>query len=178
MIEYKCAYCGAKLETEDSLSGKEEACPVCRKVNSIPLSQRDLAEQKRQRKEKLRQEPIESLTKAQVADLQAAEQEGQRRAAEEHFRRTVPQRELPTEASRTEDAYRRLGIISVVLGLTGAVICAILGITSEKRGEAPMMLAFATACVLAGFLAAIQYFAVELILQYLRRIMNAVEGRK
>ncbi len=46
MIEYKCDNCGNTLETDDSLSGQQEQCPVCRKVNTVPLSKKDMAKQR------------------------------------------------------------------------------------------------------------------------------------
>ena len=41
MIKYKCRRCGVRLETDDSLSGKEEPCPQCGEVNPVPLSKAD-----------------------------------------------------------------------------------------------------------------------------------------
>jgi hypothetical protein len=54
MMKYNCKACGAKLETEDELSGKQESCPVCGKPNVVPLSRRDVLDQERREKEKAR----------------------------------------------------------------------------------------------------------------------------
>jgi rubrerythrin len=56
MIKYKCPYCGNKLETDDSLSRKQETCPACHKVNSVPPSKQDLAEEKKRQDEIRHQE--------------------------------------------------------------------------------------------------------------------------
>jgi hypothetical protein len=78
MIKYPCPSCGAKLETDDSLSGKEESCPTCGQVNAVPLSKQDLTENKRRQQEKLREE--NPVSKAEVQDNQQNSQ--QRQAAQ------------------------------------------------------------------------------------------------
>ncbi len=37
-VRYKCAHCGLTLETAQSLAGKEDRCPHCRKTHTVPLS--------------------------------------------------------------------------------------------------------------------------------------------
>ncbi len=36
MIQYTCAQCGMLLETEPAMVGKEERCPGCGRVNTVP----------------------------------------------------------------------------------------------------------------------------------------------
>jgi DNA-directed RNA polymerase subunit RPC12/RpoP len=55
MVKYKCARCTTKLETEDDLGGQSEDCPVCGWKNDVPLSKKQIKQQKKleklQRKE-------------------------------------------------------------------------------------------------------------------------------
>ena len=37
MIRYKCASCGARMESPSCMAGQEEACPGCEAANSIPV---------------------------------------------------------------------------------------------------------------------------------------------
>jgi phage FluMu protein Com len=70
-IKYTCGHCKAPLETDSSLGGKEEPCPVCKKVNPVPLSKAQQREQKereramqRRIKEDLQREEAERRAKA------------------------------------------------------------------------------------------------------------------
>lgn len=180
MIAYKGAYCGTKLETEDSLSGKQETCPTCRKVNHVPLSTQDRAEEKKRLKEKLQQEQTEARRNA----LAAQEQNQRQRAAEveleiqrqpaEQFQPRHPQRRSSTRADLTETAFGILGILCVVIGTVGGAVVALSKVAEGAAGG--RMLFWCVLGALAGFLVGMPYFAMQLVLRYLRRIMNAVEG--
>lgn len=37
MIRYKCANCGARMESPSCMAGQDEACPGCETVNPIPV---------------------------------------------------------------------------------------------------------------------------------------------
>lgn len=37
MIRYKCANCGARMESPSCMAGQDEACPGCESVNPIPV---------------------------------------------------------------------------------------------------------------------------------------------
>ena len=60
VIKYKCAFCGAKLETEDSQSGRRETCPACGKNNPVPLSEAD-KEARQKEKPKPRSKGLDSF---------------------------------------------------------------------------------------------------------------------
>ena len=84
MIKYKCPSCGAKLETEDSLSGKHETCPACRKSNAVPLSKSDQAEQRQK----------EKLAKQLQAIVQQDDELSSRLATEQETKRYIRAREV------------------------------------------------------------------------------------
>jgi len=193
MIKYTCAHCGAKLETDDSLSGKQETCPACRKANPVPLSKQDLAddkkwrkEEQRKQKEKLRQEQAESLPKERAeqeekqgqpdipyALLRAAERKRGPQPAPQ-VPPMVPQQRTLTQASLTETVFCILGCICVAIG----IVVGAFFFVACLRAEDLMLLMFAVASVVGGFLAGMPYFAVQLVLRYLRSIMNAAERGK
>jgi len=54
MIKYKCPHCKTPLETEEALSGRQDTCPECGKVHTVPLSKEDLAKQKAAENERRR----------------------------------------------------------------------------------------------------------------------------
>lgn len=105
VIKYRCASCGAKLETGDTLSGKQEACPACRKVNPVPLSNQDLVEEKKRRNEKLRQGQVETLAKGHTAQEQRQKQRDVQEGGRTFWnkplfgtKRRVPKKPTPKEA--------------------------------------------------------------------------------
>lgn len=77
MIQYTCNHCKAVLETDDSLGMKEEACPLCKKVNHVPPSK----QQKREREEQ--QKAIQRQLKAQQQREEAARRAEAERLEEE-----------------------------------------------------------------------------------------------
>ena len=162
MIKYKCPSCGAKLETEDSLSGKHETCPACRKSNPVPLSKSDQAEQRQ--KEKIEEKPQHDVEVRLAARPQQTGRPGQQ------GRRKPTQ----TSASATEGILRIFGFACVIIGIVGMVIYLVI---FHNEGEAAF-LTYAMASALIGLLVGMPCFVCQEGLQYLRRIMNAVEGAK
>ncbi len=104
MIEYKCSRCGNTLETDDSLSGQQEQCPICRKLNPVPLSKEDLA--KRHAEEAAERE----RTRQEQARLIAIEREAQKQEhEEEETQRTLlaaKEYEAHKKRSQEEEAKR------------------------------------------------------------------------
>ena len=37
MIRYKCGSCGTELESDTSMGGQQDVCPICQHVNTVPL---------------------------------------------------------------------------------------------------------------------------------------------
>ena len=173
MIKYKCVSCGAQLETDDSLSGKKEACPACGTVNPIPYSKHDLAEARRIKKEKVRQQQEEEKRKKQQ-QRQAADLEKQRRTAATQARPAAPAqgaKPSPVGPSVTESVLQVIGFMIFGLGVTIAVISVVVAI----RESEPTPLVAGVAAIVVSFLWAMPFFIMQLVLRYLRRIMNAVE---
>jgi len=169
MIRYKCAHCGVELETDDLLSGKQEPCPDCGKVNVVPLSKHDLAkqktEQKAKQKEKLQQERLreEAEQRKQALDAQHAAEERGRLAKEEQLGMTS-----------TEEALGIIAGIYIILGVLGAVI--LIGVAAHY--EQPLYGLGALMVLATSVLWAVLFFAAQCVLQYLRRITNVIEGGK
>lgn len=42
MIYYNCEHCNAALETDDSVTGKEDPCPICGKTNRAPILEKQV----------------------------------------------------------------------------------------------------------------------------------------
>jgi len=99
MIEYKCNSCGNTLETDDFLSGQQEQCPVCRKVNIVPLSKKDRAKQAAE------QERLRNIEQARHA---AIEQEARRQREIEQAKLAAQEREAQRLRDIEEDARRAL----------------------------------------------------------------------
>ena len=187
MIKYKCEFCDAKLETDNDMSGTLEACPVCKKGNTVPLSKHDQHELDKQRKEKRRQEQ---------------ETEKQRKTAAESTSRPTsptssgeaPQKPLPVksksakapsstikkkrslQADLTETALVLAGCICVIIGVAAAV--GVLMISAQAEYESRIWVVQAVLMFLGGFLSAMPFFAAQLALKYLRRITKALEAKK
>ncbi|HUT59765.1 MAG TPA: hypothetical protein VNA25_18110 [Phycisphaerae bacterium] len=123
MIKYKCASCGAKLQTDASLSGKHEACPVCRKVNAVPLSAADLAGERarqkaKQQEEKLREKRDQALRGAEAKASAAREEE---MTTEERLDK------LEKEYQRARGLNRRI-VVGVGLGIVGSILVGALAV--------------------------------------------------
>ena len=71
-IKYKCKYCKTVLETDASLGMKEEACPICKKVNVVPPSKEQQREQK-EREKAIQQQRKEQLQREEAARLAETE---------------------------------------------------------------------------------------------------------
>ena len=80
MMKYKCGSCGVMLETDDSLSGQQEACPSCGEANSVPVRRRDVGEQRAPQSEKIL-EQREERTRQEEAEARLAQEESQRQCA-------------------------------------------------------------------------------------------------
>ena len=106
MIKYKCSSCRSKLETDDFLSGKQEVCPVCKKVNPVPLSKHDKAEQRALvlARKKAKQEQDMRLARAkQAQDMRLARQAmAERRTSEKEEQKQNLQQEIQALASAVE----------------------------------------------------------------------------
>ncbi len=166
MIKYKCASCGAKLETDDSLSGKQEACPSCQKVNPVPLSKHDLAEQQARQKENLRQEIEDEASAAEKAKQRydnakwLLQKQAEASAAEEESKR-----QRPEEATWTESILYVWGVMDLILALPVTVI---IGAASENT--------IAALAAGSGMLVhAVLQFAASHALRYLRITASACE---
>ncbi len=114
MIVYKCYSCGTKLETDDSLSGKQEVCPSCQKVNRVPLSKGDHEEHLRREKERKcqeyakKQEEQKQRQRELDAQMRATEEKKQQWAGEERVRREGIQRQqTKIENEKTEQSLRK-----------------------------------------------------------------------
>lgn len=83
-IKYKCKHCKAVLETDEFLGMKEEACPLCKKINTVPASQRQMREQKEQQKavEREAKERREAERQLEAARRAEAEEVQRQRDAE------------------------------------------------------------------------------------------------
>jgi len=160
MIKYKCEFCGVKLETDDSLRGAAEPCPVCSKINMVPLSKRELAEMEKRRRAKEQ----EKLRRDREKRLQAgANMEG----GGEHIKEPDPQ-------TLTEIF---LGLIGG-LGMTMAVLVLYAWYADVGPGARPWLSGMQSVAIsLILSLASLLLLTCRLILQYLRRIANAAESR-
>ena len=139
MIKYNCTSCGTELETDDSRSGTREDCPICRKANTVPLSQRDLDGRKKQREERLRQESTEYLQQAgtQSRAPQAQTQSEQVEeilltdlATEPVYRGPV----LPRRRT-TRDSHTALVWASFLLPLYGLIVGAIFMMKEQPENR-------------------------------------------
>ena len=159
MIKYTCPRCKTKIETDDSMSGKEAQCPACQKVNPVPLSGRDIIAKQLQREQE----------RGEAKKEQNKQQEKQT---------VVSAKKLGGEqSSAIEGASGLLGILCVLFGITGFIVFVVLAQTCKQPHSVTFWFA-AMACLVGGFLNAMLFFIAELVLCYLRRIMNAVEADK
>jgi Zn-finger nucleic acid-binding protein len=177
MIVYKCAHCKAKLQTDDSLSGKVEPCPMCAKANGVPLSKQDM--------ERLRQEKAEANAKARTyaqerrRQEQAQELANEQAAAEEYRRQTAALIELSKKAPRVEVATVTEGFLGFlgyfnVIGGSLAVVLGFVELGNEHDGSGGAAIAYGFGVVVAGAFC----FAAQLVLRYLRGIANALQQPK
>ena len=80
-------------------------------------------------------------------------------------------RAVGVKESLTETALQTIGALYVVGGMLVAVFCILIGVSEEQ----PVLLALGVAFLAGGFLMGMTFFIAQLMLRYLRRIMNAVE---
>ena len=193
MIEYKCASCGAALETDDFQSGKRQTCPACGKVNLIPLSKRDQAAEQERQRQAAKQAAAEQERQRWAAERAAAEHERQRWEQERQrweqaaAKQAAEDQVRPSRPSVTETVLGLLGGMYVTIGALLGVICIVAAAFPEKpvplrdllRFEANYPLVVVGGIIMTtGLLWGMLCFIVQQVLQYLRRITNAIEGRK
>ena len=87
-IEYKCSFCKAGLETSNLMEQKQEACPLCQKFNTVPVSKETLCKLQKQRKEKEEQaktdaRKIKEQQQAQEQQLQVQQFQKQQQEQKE-----------------------------------------------------------------------------------------------
>ena len=183
MIRYTCTSCGAKLET-DILSGQTEPCPTCGKLNRVPLSKHDQAEARKQDSENRRrqEEELRQDVEAQARHARGAREAWQAaHAPEEQPQPAIPRQDNPEKPSLTETALCYIGLLLTVLGcICGAVAGgSIVGESGQAVAPSLVFVVLITAAgTVAGFILGMPFFAAKLVLEYLRRITNAVEGQK
>jgi sRNA-binding protein len=194
MIKYKCEFCDAKLETDNDMSGVLEACPVCKKGNTVPLSKHDQHEQDKQQKAKHRQEHEQE--KQRKAATAAAPEPAARPAARPtspveatpkapaktrpHTPPSGKRKKMSVQAAVTDFGLALGGCLCVIGGVAAAVGC-LMGNAQTGPGaelESRMRVIQAVSAFLLGFLAAMPFFAAQLGLKYLRRITRALEAKK
>ena len=89
MIKYKCKHCGTNLETDNQLSGKQEACPACKSANQVPFSKK----YQKQLKEKEQQQHLQQLAQQHEKVVQHAEQQNSLQQLSQQHKKTVHQAE-------------------------------------------------------------------------------------
>jgi cation transport ATPase len=171
MIKFKCPSCGVQLEADDSLSGKQATCAGCAKLVPVPLSKNDLKQKKAEEEAKALREENEraqAIYRRQEEETQE-ELDAKIRLEEERERA----QERARHASWTENALWVVGGLCVAAGIIGALIIFVAG-ANEQNG---WFVLWSMLSLASGFLSAMLYFAAALVLRYLRRIANAIEGR-
>jgi hypothetical protein len=158
MIKYKCPSCLNNLKTDDSMSGKQAMCPICKKVNFV-LSKKDI---------KLNTKHVIKKMEYQIKSKKNLEQKIESLApsiqnSESNRGDSLSKTESP---SKTESMLQIIGILCVIFGIFAAVCCL------HSPGS-NIMLSIGVA--FGGFLLGMPYLISHLVLRYLRRIMNAVE---
>ncbi len=81
MIKYVCSHCDAKLETDDELGTKTEACPLCGAANSVPPSKAQKAAIKQQQRKAAREHAEEQRRRESEAQAERLRQERERQLA-------------------------------------------------------------------------------------------------
>jgi len=143
MIRYKCPHCRTAIETEESLSGKQDTCPECGKVHTVPLSKEDLAKQKAAEKERRRAaSQAEQERKRAAVEAERVRIQAQRQVLASAP--SVPHQSLPPQGPQPSQqpppeyggvktlavVYAALGMMAVTVGLLG--LCAVI-ITAGDR---------------------------------------------
>ena len=176
MIKYKCEFCSAKLETGDDMSGMLEACPVCQKGNTVPLSKHEQHELDKQRKEKRHQEHEQGKQRKAAAHSPPSPNPRKEAQQPRPIQAQAAKHKKKAPPTLTEISLIVAGGFCVAIGVLLAVVFFLT--SNEVGGSAPIIWMRTVLILLGGFLSAIPFFAARLVLQYLRRIMNAAEGRK
>lgn len=144
MIRYRCAGCGAKLETDDQFGGKAEVCPSCRRTNPVPLSAATQA--------------------ARAADASAA------RAS----KTANPRAKRRTAWALTEEALGIAGILMLFVGIVGAGIFFRGGSSAVMPEWVHDLYAgLALGWIIGAGLVSLACFAARRALIYLRQIAAA-----
>jgi hypothetical protein len=185
MIKYKCEFCDAKLETDKDMSGLLEACPVCKKGNTVPLSKHDQHEQDKQQKAKRRQEHDEEKHRkaAAVAAEPTVRPTSPGEASPKTPAKTKPhtapagkKKKLSVQAAVTDFGLLLAGGLCVIIGVAGAV--GFLMINAQAGLESRIWVVQAVLMFVGGFVAAMPFFAAQLALKYLRKIARALEAKR
>jgi hypothetical protein len=188
MIKYKCEFCDAKLETDKDMSGLLEACPVCKKGNTVPLSKHDQHELDKQQKAKRRQEHDEEKQRKAAATAAAPAEPTARPTSpgepspktptktKPHAAPSGKRKKMSVQAAVTDFGLLLAGGLCVIIGVASAV--GFLMINAQAGLESRIWVVQAVLMFLVGFLAAMPFFAAQLALKYLRRIARALEAKR
>ncbi len=118
-IWYKCPFCKTDLETDQALSGKQDTCPECGKVHSVPLSKLDFAKQKAVQKEAER-------ARKEVERIRAEAQQRTRKESQQRARQNQEKADLRA-AEETARRWIRANAGRPEGGLIGGVLLILLG---------------------------------------------------
>jgi phage FluMu protein Com len=156
MIKYKCERCKTNIETDDALSGKQERCPSCKYMNTVPLSKVD--RKALEDAEFLRQREAEERANAEYT---------------ENLKKTYEQKKLGKVPTSIEEWLKIIGSVFVGIG-TIVLLCSLLAQGSNSVTPIHFFAGLLVFLFCLGYAAI--FFAAHLVLQYLRRITNATEA--
>lgn len=180
MITYKCKHCKKKLETYEDLAGQQESCPSCGKHNSVPnlasaVIKQQVVVQKREFKDIAANELLTlSENNSNARDLSNAIA-----SHKPQFSKSVS-KSKEIRPSVTEVFLNIMGAVCVIGSILVSVIWLLLApkLVSKLEIEIGVKVLYAAATILSGFVIGVPFFALSLILQYLRRITNAAERKE
>lgn len=174
MITYKCKYCKQKLETYEDLAGQQESCPSCGKHNFVPNVVAAVKQQVIVQKREFKDIAANELLTLSENNSNARELSNAIASSKPQFSKSVS-KSKGISPSVTEVFLNVIGAVCVV----GAVLVSIIGLffVSKTEIEIGVKVLVTTATILSGSVIGIPFFALSLILQYLRRITNAAEQK-
>ena len=97
LVKYRCKHCKAVLETDASLGGHGESCPLCHKVNEVPVTRQE-RNWRKEREEALRQQ----MKRQQQDEKAQARAEANRLRKEQKDQKPA----VPSLASRLGGSFR------------------------------------------------------------------------